>query len=158
MSVLSGRGCESASAIRLSSESIYWSQIPMQPHHRSASSLISDRDEQLSVCDRDAEGDAAIKVRNQRRDQRAINRVQLQLVSAMNRFAREAVQELPRVLVRVDDDAPGDLGCLVQPGRIGRADIDPCVDLSGQGADDDRGLVRVRYAARERNPVDELEQ
>ena len=141
----------SASAIRLS-------RVTLQPHHGAASSLVSDRDEQLSIRDRDAEGDTPIEVRNQRADERAINRVQLQLVRSMNRFAGEPVQELPRVLVCVNDDAAGDFGCLVQPGRIGRPDVDPCVDRPGQGADGDRRLVGVRYSARERNPFGELEQ
>ena len=92
------------------------------------------------------------------RDQAAIHRVELEFVGPVDLLAGELLQELIRVLVRVDDDARAGLGGLVEPRRVGRADVDPGRDPPGQVANRDRGIVRVRHAARELDPVRVLQQ
>src|SRR3982751_926539 len=76
----------------------------------------------------------------------------------MNLRSGQTIQELPRVLVRVNDDTVGSFRRLVQARGIGRSDIDPRRDRAGQVADADGWLVRVRYAARERDPLVILEE
>ena len=76
----------------------------------------------------------------------------------MNLLAGELLQELLRILVRVDDDARAGLGGLVQPRRVGRADVDPGRDPARQIADGNRRLVGIRHAARELDALGVLEQ
>ena len=88
-------------------------------------SCPADRQVQLAIGDRQAEGDAPLETRDERADQRAIDRVQLQRLGAVDLLAGQLLQELRRVLVRVDGDAAGGFRRLVQPRRVGRADVDP---------------------------------
>lgn len=130
----------------------------MQPYHGAVKNFGADRNIQLALGNRNAQGDTPVEARDERADERAINRVQLQRVGSMNLFAGEPVEELPRVLVRVHGDARGGFGCLVQPGGVRRPNLDPCVDRTGQIADGQRGLARDRDSARECETVLEFEQ
>src|ERR1044072_6101792 len=75
--------------------------------------VAADRDVQLAVGDRDAEREATFQTRGQRGEQRAIHRVELEFLRAVDFFAGQLLQKLIRVLVRVDDDAGSGLGRLV---------------------------------------------
>jgi hypothetical protein len=77
--------------------------------------LGANRQVQLAVGDRQAEGDAPFEPGDERAHQRAIDRIQLQRLGVMNLRAGQPAQELRRVLVRVDGDARGGLRRLVQP-------------------------------------------
>jgi hypothetical protein len=77
----------------------------MQAHDGAREVVRPDRQVELAVGDREAEGDAPLEARDERADQRAIDRVQLQSLAAVNLFAGKLLQKLRRGLVSVDGDA-----------------------------------------------------
>src|SRR5262245_59286934 len=70
------------------------SHFETQPHHCTPQILGPDCHEQLPVRHRDTEGDTPVEARDEGAYERAINRVQLQPVRLMNRFAGKPVEEL----------------------------------------------------------------
>jgi hypothetical protein len=78
-----------------------------------------------------------------------IDGIQLEGVRTMNPGPGELLQELRRFLVRVDHDARRRLRRLVQPRRVGGADIDPGANRAGEVAHRNRRVFRIGHAARE---------
>jgi hypothetical protein len=73
----------------------------MQAHDGAREVVRPDRQVELAVGDREAEGDPPLETRDERGDQRPIDRVELQRLAAVNRFAGKLLQELRRGLVGV---------------------------------------------------------
>ena len=62
----------------------------------------------------------------------------------MNLFARQLSQELRRLLVCVNGDPPGGLRRPVQPRGVGRADVDPRTERTGEIANCDCRFIGSR--------------
>ena len=110
----------------------------LQAGHRPGERIGADRDIQLPVGNREAERDPTLEPGGERRDETAIDRVQIERRGPVNPLAGQPPQELIRILVRVDDDARRCLGRLVQPCGVRRPDLDPGRDRAGQVADGER--------------------
>src|SRR6185436_4825274 len=113
----------------------------------SAQRRAADREKKMTVGDREIERGAPPEPRGEIGDQPALERVQLEGFRAVDPLTRELRQEQRRRLVRIDGDARRGLGRLVQPGRVGRADVDPGAVGAGEVANRDRRLVRVEQPA-----------
>ena len=116
-----------------------------------------DGKEEVAVGHRQVEGGAPPEAGDEIGDQCAVERVQLQVLGAVNPLAGELRQELRRRLIGVDGDARRGLGRLVQPGGVGRADVDPGAVGAGEVANRDRRLVRLGQAAREADALREFQ-
>src|SRR5882672_4733054 len=115
----------------------------------SAQRRAVDGDKKMAIGDGKVEGGASPEAGDEAGDQLAVERVQLERFRAVDALAGELRQELRRRFVRIDGDARRGLARLVEPGRVGRADVDPGAEGAGQVADRDRRLVRIGHAARE---------
>ena len=132
--------------------------MSVRPTDGAGERLGANRNEQLALGDRDAEGHPPFKTRDERRDERTVEGIELESVRPVNPLAGELPQQLHRVLVGVDRDAWGGLARSMQTRRVWRADLDPGDHSSRQVAYGDRRFVRFRHTAGELDAVDVLEQ
>nr|ADI23862.1 hypothetical protein [uncultured gamma proteobacterium HF4000_48E10] len=129
-----------------------------EPHDRAGEVVGTDREVQLAVGDRQAEGNASLKARDQRVHEDTVDSVQLQRLGAVDALTCELSQELRRVLVGIHHHALGCFRCLVKPRRVRNPDIDPCRDLSSEIANGDSWFVWIRHTTGELDARGELQQ
>jgi hypothetical protein len=71
-----------------SHESLQWVWSNAEPHHRAGQGVWANRHEQLSIAERQTERDATLDARDQRADQAAVDRIELQRRRAMDGSSR----------------------------------------------------------------------
>src|SRR5687767_11989356 len=85
------------------------SDDPLEAYDAARELLRADRHVQVTPADRHGQGDATLETGDERAHQGTIDRVELQRLGVVDLPACQLLQELRRVLVRVDGNTPRNL-------------------------------------------------
>src|SRR4051794_5895345 len=102
------------------------------PRDGSCQSFRADRYEELAARDAQRKLHPAIETRDERVDERSIDRIQLERVRAMDALAFEGSREPVYVFIGVNGDAWRALRRAMESRRVGAADIDPRSRSAGE--------------------------
>ena len=123
----------------------------------SVEGLTTDRQVEMAIRHRQLECRAPLEACQQAIENHSRNSIDLDRLGAMNPAATELSDELRRVFDRIDCDTRRCFARFVQSIGVGRADVYPRLQRSGEIADGDRRRIGLGKPFAERNALSVLE-